>query len=142
MTDAVQTMIPHLVVSPAGDAIDFYQKAFGATEVMRVPAEDGERVLHAELRVNGIRIFLRDDFPEAECQHGARVTAPTTLHGTSIVLHLEVADCDTAVQRAADAGARVAMKPWDAFWGARFGMIEDPFGHVWSFAHPLPAKPN
>lgn len=142
MSDSVQTMIPHLVVSSGNEAIGFYQKAFGATEVMRLPAQDGRRLMHAELLINGMRVFLRDDFPEVECEHGARVVPPSTLRGTCVVLHLEVADCDAAVRRAADAGARVAIAPWDAFWGARYGMVEDPFGQVWSFAHPLPANTN
>ena len=55
-------------------------------------------------------------------------------------MHLEVADCDAAVKRAADAGATVTMPPMDAFWGARYGQVVDPFGHAWSFAHPLPGK--
>jgi PhnB protein len=66
------------------------------------------------------------------------VLPPSTAGATSVTLHLEVADCDAAVERAAAAGAQDTMAPMDAFWGARYAQIIDPFGHSWSFAHPLP----
>ncbi len=68
------------------------------------------------------------------------VFPPDQIKGTSVTMHLEVENCDAAVKRAADAGATVTMAPWDSFWGARYARIIDPFGHSWSFAHPLPAK--
>lgn len=141
MTDKLPPLIPHMVVAGANDAIEFYKKALGATEVMRMPAEDGKRLMHAQLTVNGATVFLMDDFPEhrAECGNG-NVRPPLELGGTSFVVHLEVENCDASVKRAADAGATVTMAPWDAFWGARYAQVRDPFGHCWSFAHPLPAK--
>jgi len=82
-----------------------------------------------------------DDFPEMrtkDCPSGWGT--PQTLGGTTVTIHIEVANCDEAIKRMADAGATVTMPPWDAFWGARYGQVIDPYGHSWSFAHPLPAK--
>ncbi|MBQ8104472.1 MULTISPECIES: VOC family protein [unclassified Afipia] len=134
-------LIPHLVVNGASDAIEFYKKALGATEVTRLPAEDGKRLMHAQLLVNGAVVFLNDHFSEyCEANPESSIRPPNVLGGTSFVIHLEVPNCDEAVKRAADAGAKVIMAPWDAFWGARYGQVVDPFGHGWSFAHPLPVK--
>ena len=136
-----QTVTPHLVVNDANAAIEFYKKALGAAEALRMPAKDGKRLMHAELHVNGARFFIVDDFPEFRGMHGGEDwKTPQELGGTSVTIHMEVANCDEAVQRMADAGAKIALPPWDAFWGARYGKVLDPFGHVWSFAHPLPAK--
>ncbi len=141
MADPVQAVTPHLVVNDANAAIEFYKKALGATEAFRMPAPDGKRLMHAELHLNGMRFFLNDDFPEHRCtQMGDAVFPPDQIKGTSFTMHLEVENCDAAVKRAAEAGATVTMPPWDAFWGARYGRVIDPFGHCWSFAHPLPAK--
>lgn len=141
MTEPTQGVIAHLVVDDAGAAIEFYKKALGATEAMRVPADDGKRLLHAELEVNGARLYVRDDFPEFRDSCGMnRVQPPKTLGATSVTLHLYVENCDQAVQCAEAAGAIVTMPPEDAFWGARYAQVVDPFGHAWSFAHPLPAK--
>ena len=131
-----QSVIPHLVVADAKAALAFYAKALGAEIVMSVPEEKGTRLLHAEMLVLGSRIYLRDDFPEYCTGKDGDVRAPAG--ATPVVIHLEVPDCDAATNRAREAGARVAMEPWDAFWGARYAQIVDPFGHAWSFAHPLP----
>ena len=140
MANPDQGVIPHLVVDNAAAALEFYKKALGASETARMPADDGKRILHAEIAVNGARIFVRDDFPQ-NCSGNeiCKVAPPKTLGGTPVTLHLEVANCDDAVKRAETAGATVSMPPWDAFWGARYAQIVDPFGHTWSFAHPLPA---
>lgn len=139
---ALQPVTAHLSVLGAADAIEFYKEALGATELFRAPAEDGKRLMHAEISVNGMKIYLMDHFPEhGTCGGGSvRLAPPQELNGTSFVLHLEVPNCDEAVKRAADAGATITMEPWDSFWGARYAQVVDPFGHVWSFAHPLPAK--
>ena len=138
MTEQAQGVIPHLVVEGAADAIEFYKTALGATEVLRMPAEDGKRLMHAELQVNGSRLFLMDDFAEYRDQHGGgKILGPKTAGATTSVLHLFVPNCDEAVQRATDAGATILMPPMDAFWGDRYGQVLDPFGHAWSFAHPL-----
>ncbi|PKQ07636.1 MAG: glyoxalase [Alphaproteobacteria bacterium HGW-Alphaproteobacteria-11] len=132
------SLAPHLVIDGAAAALDFYKKALGATELVRVPSEDGKRLLHAHMEVNGAAVFLCDDFPE---HPGEGAIAPKRLGGTSAMIHLQVKNCDAAVKRAADAGAKVIAEPWDAFWGDRYAQIMDPFGHVWSFAHPLPGNP-
>lgn len=149
MVPQPQGVIPHLVVSNASAALEFYKKAFGATELFKVPADDGRRVLHAELSVNGAKVYVRDHFPEFCAGAAGAVTVsdkplvqapPTEIGGTAVTLHLDVPDCDAAVRRAVDAGARVTMPPEDAFWGARYAQIVDPFGHSWSMAHPLPGQ--
>jgi PhnB protein len=111
-------------------------------EIGTLDIASGKRLLHAEINFNGARIFLVDDFPEHRGgQHGVdAVFPPNRIGGTSVTMHLEVDNCDAAVERAADAGAIVTLAPWDSFWGARYARIKDPFGHSWSFAHPLPAK--
>jgi PhnB protein len=138
-----QGVIPHLVVDGASAAIDFYKAALGATETLRMPAQDGQRLMHAELAINGARVFMMDDFPEhrATCGDGA-IGSARQLGGTPVMLHLEVENCDAAVARAEAAGAKVILQPFDAFWGARYGQVIDPFGHGWSFAHPLPGQPG
>jgi len=133
-----QGVIPHLVVDNAAAAIEFYGKAFGATEVFRMPAPDGKRLYHAEIRVNNARIFLRDEFQE-ECS-GEKISSPKTLGGAAGLLHLEVKNCDEAFERATAAGAKAILAPWDAFWGDRYAQVMDRFGHCWSFSHPLPKK--
>jgi len=141
MTDQLPPLVPHLAVNGARDAIEFYKKALGAVEVMAVPAEDGKRLLHAHITVNGAALYLHDDFPEfCSGPTDAKVKPPSTLGGTSFVVHLEVKNCDEAMKRAVDAGAKLVMPAMDAFWGARYGQVLDPFGHTWSFAHPLPPK--
>lgn len=142
MTEHTQGVIPHLVVDDAAAALAFYAKALGAKELMRVPAEDGKRLMHAEMEVNGAKVYLRDHFPEFGAEGCSRQGPPRVLGGTPVTLHLDVADCDAAVERAAGAGATVRMPPMDAFWGARYGQVEDPFGHCWSFAHLLPGQPG
>jgi PhnB protein len=138
MTDRQQGVIPHLVVDGAAAALEFYKQALGATETGRHTADDGKRLMHAEMTVNGAKIYLMDDFPEYYAEHGDHAQPPKSAGFTSVVLHLDVDDCDAAVACAEAAGAKVVMPPWDAFWGLRYAQIVDPFGHAWSFAHPLP----
>ncbi len=136
-----QSLIAHLTVDNANKAIEFYKQGLGAVENLRMPAEDGKRLIHAELEINGSKVFVMDDFPEyyPGSNKGKSMT-PKALGGTSVSLHLEVRNCDDSFKRAVDAGAKVVMEPMDAFWGARYGQVIDPFGHRWSFAHPLPKK--
>jgi len=119
---------PHLVVRDAAGAIAFYAKAFGAEEVFRMPGPDGERLIHAEIRVNGGAVMLAEEAPEMG------IRSPQSLEGTPITLHLYVADCDAAVERAAAAGCEVTMPPTDMFWGDRYARLSDPYGHSWSVA--------
>lgn len=126
------TVTPHLVVKGASEAIDFYQRAFGAKELSRMPfpGEDGQiKIGHAELEIGDSRLFLADEFP----QHGA--IGPS---GSSpVTIHLYVTDANEAFARAVEAGATVVMPLSDAFWGDRYGKLTDPFGHHWSIAEQL-----
>ena len=107
---AVQIVTPHLVVRDANAALEFYKKALGATETVRMPAEDGKRLMHSEIQVSGARIFVMDDFPEHRGSHGVdAVFPPDQIKGTSVTMHLEVENCDAAVKRAKDAGATVTL---------------------------------
>jgi len=126
-------VIPHLVVGDAPAAIDFYVKAFGAEELGRVPRPDG-KLIHAALRINGFTVMLNDDFPEV-C--GGKSLTPTSLGGTPVTIHLTVDDVDTKFQRAVDAGATVVAPLTDQFWGDRYGVVADPFGHQWSMGQPV-----
>jgi uncharacterized glyoxalase superfamily protein PhnB len=127
-------LIPHLVCEPCEKAIAFYKQAFGAEEVRRHPAPDGRRIMHAEIRIGGRPVFLVDDFPEY-C--GGKSCSPTALGGTPVTMHRFVDDCDAAIKRAEQAGATVTMPAQDMFWGDRYGIVTDPFGHSWSFATHL-----
>lgn len=126
-------LIPHLVCSPCAEAIEFYKKAFGAEEMDRAPAPDG-RIMHAALRIGSAPVFLVDDFPEY-C--GGKAQNPNALGGTPVTIHRYVPNCDAAIERAQKAGATVKMPPADMFWGDRYGVVVDPFGHSWSFATHL-----
>ncbi len=138
MSQITQGVFPHMVIQDAAAAITFYREALGATEKLRVTADDGKRILHAELEINGATVMLMDDFPEYRDPSVPSSATPTSLGGTTIILHLEVPDCDAAFERAIRAGAKPIMPPEDAFWGARYAQVTDPFGHAWSFSHPLP----
>jgi len=126
-----ENLIPHLVCDPCAEAIDFYKKAFGAEEVHRMPAPDGRKIMHAAIRIGGSFVFLVDDFPEF-CE--GKSESPKALKGSPVTLHRYVEDCDAAIKRAQDAGATVLMPAADMFWGDRYGVVTDPYGHKWSFA--------
>jgi PhnB protein len=116
-----------LTVDDADAAVEFYRAAFGADELLRSHSVDG-RVMHCELLIHGGRLLLRDEFPEM----GDR--SPGTIGGTPVILHLYVSDVDAAYERAIQAGATGEMPPADQFWGDRYAMVTDPFGHRWSMA--------
>jgi uncharacterized glyoxalase superfamily protein PhnB len=130
-----ENLIPHLVCSPCAEAIEFYKKAFGAEEICRMPAADGRRIMHAEIRIGKSVLFLVDDFPDF-CPSG-KSSSPLALKGTPVTLHFYVQNCDAVIKRATDAGATVLMPAADMFWGDRMGMLSDPFGHKWAFATHL-----
>jgi len=133
-----QGVTAHLVVSDGAAAIEFYKKALGAVETFRLPGESG-KIMHAALMINGTQVFVRDDFPEyRKAQDDNTMLPPNVAGSASAAFHMDVANCDEAFNKAVAAGAKVNMPPADAFWGDRYGAIIDPFGHVWSFAHPLP----
>ncbi|MFN2260166.1 MAG: VOC family protein [Parasphingopyxis sp.] len=114
----------------AAEAVEFYRKAFGASEEMRHLADDGKRLMHAHLELNGGSLMLNDDFPEM--REGAQLPPPS---GTT--LHLQVEDADAAWEKALAAGAIVKFPLDDQFWGDRYGQVEDPFGFSWSIGAPV-----
>jgi uncharacterized glyoxalase superfamily protein PhnB len=124
-----QKIVPHLVCTGAADAIEFYKKAFGAEELMRLQGPDG-KLIHASISINGGTVMLNDEF-----DYMSNVS-PQSLKGTPVTMHLIVDDVDSFVERAESAGATVIMPVDDMFWGDRYGVIQDPFGHRWSIATP------
>ena len=126
---SLSTLSPHLFVSNATAAIDFYKKAFNAQELARHAAPDGKRIMHATLRIDGATLMLCDDFPE---YRGGKGSTPEALGGSPVILHLQVPEADPVFNQAVAAGAKVAMPLKDQFWGDRYGQITDPFGHTWS----------
>ncbi len=126
--DDYHGVTPYLCIRGAERALDFYVKAFGAAEMMRIVQSDG-RIGHAEIRIGrNAAVMLADEFPEM----GFR--SPTTLGGTPVNLMIYVADVDDFVQRASAAGATIRRPVADQFYGDRIGVLEDPFGHSWTFA--------
>lgn len=126
----VGLVTPHLTCEDAAAAIDFYKAAFGAEEMMRLPGPDG-RLLHAAVRINGSMVMLNDLYPDMNGH------SPKSLGGTPVTIHLMVDDVDAVAARAVKAGGKVVMPVEDQFWGDRYGVVEDPFGHRWSIATPV-----
>lgn len=125
--EGMHTLTPHLVCAGAAEAIEFYKKAFGAEPLGSLPAPDG-KLMHAMIRIGDSMLMLVDEFPEG-CS-----LSPKTLKGSPVTLHLYVEDVDQAFERAIAAGAKAVMPVDDMFWGDRYGVLEDPFGHRWSIA--------
>jgi uncharacterized glyoxalase superfamily protein PhnB len=123
MTDVLE-VFPYLRVHDTAEAIDFYGRAFGATELFRM-AEPSGRIGHAEIKIGSATLMLSDEYPE----HGIR--GPRSLGGTTFAIHLHVADVDSAFERAVAAGATVVRPLKDQFYGERSGTVRDPFGHEW-----------
>lgn len=133
-------LTPHLTVKGGMDAIKFYEEAFDAEIEDVMMAEDGQRVLHAELEINDSILFLADEFPE---HSGGAVTSPLTPGMTTVTIHMELKkpkQVDRIMEQARAAGAEIVMPASDVFWGARYGRVRDPFGHVWSFGAALKKK--
>jgi PhnB protein len=125
--DGYHTLTPYLIVKGAAQAIEFYQKAFGATELFRM-AGPGGCVMHAEMSIGDSRIMLADESPEM----GAR--GPETIGGSPVGLCLYVKDVDALAHQAQAAGAKVVRPVQDQFYGDRSGTFTDPFGHTWTIA--------
>ena len=125
--EGYHTLTPYLAVDNAAEAIEYYKKAFGAKERLRMETPDGG-IGHAELDIGDSLVMLSDPFPQATTR------PPKELGGTSASVFLYVEDVDAVVKRAVDAGATVTMEVADQFWGDRFGTVSDPFGHLWSIA--------
>ena len=122
--DGYHSITPYLSIKGAADAIDFYKRAFGATEVMRFPHPDG-RVGHAEVKIGDSRVMLADEFPEMDFR------SPHAFGGSPVHIHLYVEDVDAVVKQALAAGAKVHKPVQDQFYGDRSGSLADPYGHVW-----------
>ncbi len=122
--DGFHAITPYLIVNGAAAAIDYYTKAFGAVEVLRMPMPDG-RIGHAEIKIGDSHIMLADEMPEMG------YLSPQSLNGTTVSLALYVEDVDTVFQRAVAAGAEVKQALADQFYGDRMGKLSDPFGHAW-----------
>jgi PhnB protein len=125
--DGFHTVTAALTVKNAAKAIDFYKKALGAQELMRMPSPDG-KIGHAELKIGDTIIFLSDELPNMGNK------SPQTLGGTTASLYLYVQDVDSAFQKAVDAGGKTTMPVTDMFWGDRYGQFVDPFGHMWGIS--------
>jgi PhnB protein len=126
----------HVCVSDGRAAIAFYENAFGAVCAFHQMADDGRRVLHANLEMFGGEVMLHDEFPE----FGSDVLSPLSRGGASMAISVNLptpADVDAAMTRAESAGANITLPAGDQFWGSRYGRVRDPFGHVWAFNAPL-----
>jgi len=137
-------VVPYLTVSDGAGAIAFYKKGLAAKEIMRMPAEDKKRLMHAQVEINGHAVYLSDDFPEFASDSTGGGRTPEKLGGTPVGMFIQLdapKEVDKWMARAAKAGAKVTMPASDQFWGDRFGVITDPFGHSWQFGAPLP-KPK
>ena len=125
--DGYHTATPYLIVSDATRAIDFYKRAFDATEVMRISAPGG-KVGHAEIQIGDSRIMLADEAPQCDAR------SPQTIGGTPVSLMLYVENADATFARSVSLGAIALMPVKDQFYGDRSGTIADPFGHKWTIA--------
>lgn len=124
------TVTAHLTVKDGNQAIDFYKRAFGAQELMRMAMPDGA-LMHAEIKIGDSILMLAGENP------GGPNKSPATLGGSPVTLNLYVTDADDVFMRAVQAGARVTMPLENQFWGDRYGQLEDPFGHSWSVSTHL-----
>jgi len=125
--EGFHSLTPHIVCKGAAQAIDFYARAFGAEEIFRLTAPDGT-LIHASLRIGDSMLLLADECPPM----GA--FGPKKLGGSPVTIHVSVKDVDASYARAVAAGATPQMPVTEMFWGARYGVLKDPFGHSWSVA--------
>jgi len=121
------SLTPYLVIKGAAEAIEFYKKAFGATENVRMPGPGG-RIMHAEVKIGNSILMLSDENPERG------QLSPTTIGGSGGSIMLYTNDVDATFKQALAAGATEQMAPMDMFWGDRMGNLKDPFGHCWAIA--------
>jgi PhnB protein len=125
----MHTLNPHIVCANCADALEFYKKAFDAEEGMRMDAENG-KIMHAALVFGDSMLMLMDEVPEWNTK------GPKLIGGTPVTIHMIVDDVDAAFAKAIAAGAKEIMSVADQFWGDRYGVLEDPFGHSWSLSTP------
>jgi PhnB protein len=127
----IHEVFTYISVRNATAAIDYYQRAFGATEIMRLVEPGTERIGHAEIRIGQTVVMLADEFPETG------IVGPETLGETPFVFHLHVDNADEIFARAIEAGGTVVREMKDQFYGERSGRIRDPFGHEWMLGHEI-----
>jgi PhnB protein len=125
--EGYHSVTPYLSIAGAAQGLDFYKKAFGAREIMRIESP-GNKIGHAEIEISGSRVMIADEFPEM----GFR--GPKSYGGSPVHIHLYVEDADKTAEQAVAAGAKVIRAVANQFYGDRSGSIEDPFGHVWHIA--------
>ena len=124
--EGYHNVTPYLIVDDAAEAIRFYEKALGATEIFRLPM--GDRIGHAEIRIGDSIVMLSDEWPDMG------KLGPKARGGATSSMMVYVEDVDAAYARATAAGATAERPPEDQFWGDRMGSLVDPFGHSWSLA--------
>jgi PhnB protein len=132
----MQPITPYLTVNGAEKALEFYQNAFGATDIFRHPDEDGKRLFHARMTINGGVVMMSDDYSK---DHGGPA-APTPEHPAPVAVAITYDSperVDATFRQAVAAGANGAVEPADMFWGDRFAIVVDPFGHRWMLNAPL-----
>ena len=127
----VHEMFPYLRVRNANAALEYYQRAFGATLRLRLDEPGTGRVGHAELELGPAVLMVSDEYPE----HG--ILGPESIGGTSVSIHLHVDNADAVLARAVDAGGHLVRPATDAFYGERGGTVRDPFGHEWLIGHSI-----
>ena len=125
--EGMHTVTPHIVVAGAAKAIEFYKTAFGAVEEARLAGPDG-KIMHALVRIGDSQVMLMDE------DERWKSVGPKTLKGSPVTIHLYVKDADATFEKAVKAGAKATMPMEDMFWGDRYGVIEDPYGHNWAIA--------
>jgi PhnB protein len=134
--DGYHTATPYLILAGASEAIEYYKKVFGATELYRLEGPDG-KVGHAEIQIGDSRLMMADEHP----QMGHK--SPRSLNGTPVSIVLYVKDCDAVFKKAVAAGGKVQMELKDQFYGDRSGTLQDPYGHVWTIStHVEDVDPN
>ncbi|KAF0095108.1 MAG: glyoxalase/bleomycin resistance protein/dioxygenase [Puniceicoccaceae bacterium 5H] len=131
----MHTVTPHLICRDAMGAVEFYKKAFGAQALVVMPMPDGKALMHAMLQIGDAHIMLGEENEKWGC------LGPLTLKGSPVSIHLQVEDVDAAFAQAVEAGAKVTMPLENMFWGDRYGVVEDPYGHKWSLASTV-AQPT
>ncbi len=122
--EGFHTVTPGLIVKNAAEAINFYKRALGAEELMRMPGPDGKGIMHAEIKIGDSIIFVSDESPHSN------VKSPQSIGGSTVALNVYVPDVDAAFQKAIDAGGKETMPVADQFWGDRYGTFVDPFGYT------------
>jgi uncharacterized glyoxalase superfamily protein PhnB len=130
-TPGLKDAYPYLRCKGAAQAIEFYKKAFGATEIFRLNEKPTGRIGHAELQLGDIVLMLSDEYPEMN------ILSPLSIGGSGAGMHLHVDNADAWAQRAIDAGATMVMPPTDQFYGERSCKVRDPFGHEWLLGHEI-----